>query len=483
MSILIKTAEAAPSAPQVVSYDTFGNRIKLLLDITLSPSGRFVGLLDTNTLDNNGEISVRDRSTGITTLEVPSIYKPRDFAISSDGRYLYFSSNALNVDINYPNGAGGTWPTIYVKDRLTSVISLVQVDANGNGAWITPVPVNLEIAPSEDGTIFAWQCVNLQTICVRNIQTKTTIAYPSLGKFERLSGNGRYLFYRDSNGNQNRYDLATATTLSLSSYIPTNYFITQASYNGQYVLYTNTTNSQLRDYQRLDISSGGTVSVGQGYIIQLSGDGSTAAIFSDTFSAYNFNTGISSSPAVNKWGHEADTGATTTASSKNVVSNLISTDGSEVLFYSDATNLGCPTDVLWRPCAYVASTTGPMISGNDDILPQITQVIPAAISKDRCALTPISITTTDDNSGVVGAELYVKTYPSDVRKYGYGEAMTGQGGLFTGIIDNHLPAGTYTFAVRAVDAAGNWSQEKLIPVTITSSQACSLLIQTGLLNP
>ena len=111
-------------------------------DLSISADGRFVAFSShaTNLIvgDTNGQwdIFAHDRQTGTTTrISLDSVGNEandasRDPAISGDGRFIAFQSNATNLVAGDTNRR----PDIFVHDRQTGTTTRVSVDSAGNQA-------------------------------------------------------------------------------------------------------------------------------------------------------------------------------------------------------------------------------------------------------------------------------------------------------------------------------------------------------------
>jgi Tol biopolymer transport system component len=146
---------------------------------TISADGRYVAFASTRELTRNGPaarqnhgrerkwvtIYVRDTTEGVTTAIVRSThgrepngpsYRP---AISADGRYVAFTSEASNLVSADQNGAAD----VFVHDRLTETTELVSrrpTGRSGNGASRNPFL-------SGDGSMVAFQSLASDLICHR----------------------------------------------------------------------------------------------------------------------------------------------------------------------------------------------------------------------------------------------------------------------------------------------------------------------------
>lgn len=192
----------------------------------ISADGRYVAFesfaANLSTVDTSWrDIFVRDRVTGLTDLisrhidGTATIGHSYDPAISADGRYVAFSSDANSLDTSNGGNASNSEDDIFVRDRKTGRTESVSLAINGglsNGASSRP-------AISADGRYVAFlsYASNLVAgdtntkpdIFVRDRATGTTerVSVTSSGDqiFEAyfanpaISGNGRYVtFYSDS---------------------------------------------------------------------------------------------------------------------------------------------------------------------------------------------------------------------------------------------------------------------------------------------
>ena len=108
----------------------------------ISANGRFVAFssgawnLVTGDTNNAYDVFVHDRETGATTREsVDSAGNQgsagsESGAISSDGRYVLFTSDASNLVVGDTNG----YTDVFVRDRQTGATTRVSVDSTGNQA-------------------------------------------------------------------------------------------------------------------------------------------------------------------------------------------------------------------------------------------------------------------------------------------------------------------------------------------------------------
>ena len=151
-----------------VSVDSVGNQTGGGALPAISGDGRFVAFLsDTSDLvpgDTNGalDVFVHDRQTGATTRvsvdsagnqEDSNNGRYRDVAISGDGRFVAFASDASNLVAGDTNGTGD----VFVHDRQTGATTRVSVDSAGGQGNNESGNGGLDI--SGDGRFVAFESV------------------------------------------------------------------------------------------------------------------------------------------------------------------------------------------------------------------------------------------------------------------------------------------------------------------------------------
>src|SRR2546429_2327180 len=174
-------------------------------DSVISSDGRFVLFLSSAnnlvTNDDNGkfvDVFLRDRTNGVTTLVSVNqtgvgggngnSVSP---AISTNGRYVVFESEASNLVANDTNGVSD----VFLRDLQTGTTTLISVNsagAGGNGASTSPLisPEGRYLAfVSAAGDLVANDTNNATDIFVRDLQNTTTTLV-SVSRDGATSGNG-----------------------------------------------------------------------------------------------------------------------------------------------------------------------------------------------------------------------------------------------------------------------------------------------------
>jgi Tol biopolymer transport system component len=322
----------------------------------ISADGRFVAFESdaTNLVagDTNGltDIFVRDLVAGSTIrVSVDSLGRQANGAsfnptISSDGRFVAFESNATNLVTGDTNGL----PDIFVRDLLTGKTTRVSVDSLGrqaNGA-------SFNAAISGAGPIFG---------------PTATSPVTTIGHFITFESDATNLVTGDTNGQRDVfvYDLVAKTTTRVSvdslgrqangpSYNPV------ISADGRFVafesdatnLVTGDTNGKrdvfvhdatTRGTTRVSVDSLGRQANGPSYSAAISGDGRIVAFESD---ATNLVTGDTNGKR-DVFAYDMTTRGTTRVSVDSLgrqsngssFNAASSADGRFVAFESDATNL------------------------------------------------------------------------------------------------------------------------------------------------
>jgi Tol biopolymer transport system component len=305
-------------------------------------------------------------------------------SISADGRYVAFESTSTNL-------VGSTSPaawSVYIRDLLAGTTTRVSVDSSGNPATTNSFAGGI----SGDGRFVAFVCASqltpndqnlVQDVFVRDVQARVTTlvsvgtsgtsgnadsAYPSIsadGRFVAFMSNASDLVAGDTNGASDIFVRDTQTGTTLAATVDPNWIIgNQGSSNpsisasGRYVAFASTaTNLVLgdtngasdvfvRDMQSLTFSlasvdSSGVQAQGGSSASSLSSDGRFVAFISD---ASNLVPGDTNGH-LDVFVHDNQSGSTTRVSAVSSEGNgdshspSISTGGSLVAFWSNATNL------------------------------------------------------------------------------------------------------------------------------------------------
>lgn len=271
-------------------------------NLSMTPDGRFVAFLSNMDGINTG-VAVWDAQSNATVvanldpMQTAVTNAICDWpAITSDGRFVAFVSNATNLTAN-PVVAGFH---LYVRDLQAGASMLVDVDTNGAGS--TP---NLMTFPrmSDDGSIVAFECLDgnlvpndndhAYDIFARNLAAGSTElistglpGLPSLTpngssafSVSGVSANGRYVAYwseadnlavGDTNGFSDVFvhDLASGANILVSvnsNGVPGNGLSTDPaiSGNGQFVVFTSSSSdmtandtNKSTDVFRYDLQTG-----------------------------------------------------------------------------------------------------------------------------------------------------------------------------------------------------------------------------------
>jgi Tol biopolymer transport system component len=456
----------------------------------ISADGRFVAFRsnapnlvpeDTNGTD---DIFVRDRQTGTTErVSVDSSGVQGNAisgfalssAISADGRYVAFASNASNLA---PDDLNGNFPDVFVHDRATRQTELVSVDTNGPGGHGGGL---FTVSMSADGRFIAFDsalCGNcLLEVFVRDRTTRQTekVSVSPTGTqangasgFPAISADGRFVAFAsgatnlvegDTNGRfdvfvydrQSRTtELVSVTSDGVQGNVdsglggPRGGFPVSVSGDGRLVAFVSSASNLVpgdtnraadvfvRDRasgttERVSIGSGGEQASGATGAASISRDGRLVAF--DAFGLPEGNTG-----SEDVFVHNLETHTTELISVKNVdplgrpsLAPAISADGRFVAFFSSSgtvvegdTNPG--EDVFVRDRGGFADAAPPILT------------VPAEITVDATspdgAMVAFVVSAIDDVDGVVA----VTCSPES-------------GSIF--------PVGTTTVACSATDAAGN----------------------------
>jgi Tol biopolymer transport system component len=214
----------------------------------MTPDGRFVAftseardLLPFDTGPRR-QVFIRDLQTGVTSLVTPNqqgvggngdtdSFRERDMAVSSDGRYVAFVSDASDLVNNDTNFA----QDVYVRDTKLGITSLVSVRADGGASGnassgqiaMTPDGRFIAFVSGADNLVAVTDTNQQQDVFVRDMQTKTT-SLVSVNRNGVAGGDGRardfFLlpFMRTSISDDGRYVSFTSSASDLTSAKDTN---------------------------------------------------------------------------------------------------------------------------------------------------------------------------------------------------------------------------------------------------------------------
>ena len=276
--------------PQIVSLTTTGlNRIGVSVGSAVSADGRWIAFTSTDDLTGASaagvpQIYVRDRAGGTTVLAsantngiaaaAPGVDDPTDqraYAISGDGHFVVFASQAANLVAGDPDG---TDRDVFRKDLRTGAITTVSRAPDGSAAnapvggdpdisfdgsrvvfesgfatnlWSGDVGLGSDIvvndlvarttrlasaAPSggaltgtirravisADGRVVAFE--DDGAVIVRDVGAATTAVVAQTGTLPDLSGDGRVLVFQNGPAIMRHDRLGTASTVSADGAAP-----------------------------------------------------------------------------------------------------------------------------------------------------------------------------------------------------------------------------------------------------------------------
>ena len=502
----VQTAFAAPGTTTRVSVDSSGAQANGGSRRTaISDDGQFVvfGSDATNLVSDDtngvGDIFVHDRQTGQTTrVSVASDGSEANGgsaspAISGDGRFIAFYSDASNLVSNDTNGCAD----IFVHDNQTGETTRVSVDSSGAEENAPPPDDYGVVSISNDGRFVAFYSdasnlvsgdTNGETdIFVHDRQTGQTIRASvasdgseanASSNHPNLSGDGRYVTFAsgatnlvagDTNGKGDVFvrDLQTGTTTLVS----VNSRGEQAdgggnspdiSGDGRYVVFLSASGNldpRADDYRNTSLVYVHDRQVGQTTLASVYSDGGimTVGLFDEPtisrdgrYVAFSFYDKGDNNGIMNIWVRDLLTGTSVEAAGGNASSfgSSLSADGHVVAFWSGATNL-VSGDTNGVPDAFASE-----VSFGPERNPTVASVTPdCGFSTPLCSYpTPASVSfivifseqvtgvTADDFSltmrdGVSGASI------TGVSGFGteYFVAVntgTGDGSLHLDVIDN-----------------------------------------------
>lgn len=400
---------------------------------------------DTN---NKCDIFVKDMETGyisrvsVATGGAEGNGDSRNPAISADGRYVAFESDASNLVPGDTNGA----KDIFVHDRLTGVTRRVSVNSSGGQA---AGDINFLYSGSRSPSINAD------------------------GRYVAFESTARNLVPGDTNGVQDVFlhDLKTGVTSMVSKRGGTlangHSFNPSLSADGRYISFeSNASNlvdgdtnnrADIFVYDRVtgqlslvSVGSGGSQGNYDSYDARISADGRFVVFESR---ATNLVPGDA-----NDWEdtflHDRLTGETlrVSVSSGGTEGNQfsygapsISPDGGYVAFTNYSGNL-VPDDDNWEPDVFLR---GPLLPADPEP-PSVPGNVAAAAA--GFSQTRIDWDASTDNVWVMGYFVYRATVPEGPFAF-IGSTSSGTGFLDTGLAPNT----TYYYKVAAYDASGNFS--------------------------
>ncbi|MBI1851177.1 MAG: PD40 domain-containing protein [Planctomycetes bacterium] len=248
--VCLSAAAQVTTRVSVSSNGTQGDNNSGLAGVALSADGRFVAFhSDATTLvagDTNGfgDIFVRDRDSGQTTRASVSTLGTQGNAdsflpaISADGRFVAFHSDASNLVAGDVNG----FEDVFVRDRVAGTTVLASVSTGGtqgNGIAFAPAISGdgRYVAFSSDSTTFAPSDTNgAVDVFVRDLiaGTTTRVSVDSMGNeadtdsfFGAISADGRFVAFGsaatnlvagDTNGSNDVFvhDMQTGATTRVS---------------------------------------------------------------------------------------------------------------------------------------------------------------------------------------------------------------------------------------------------------------------------
>ncbi len=309
-------------------------------DPSISSNGRYIAFRsDASNLvtgDTNGawDIFVRDTQMGVTTrvstdsTGTQGNYHSYDPSISSDGRYVAFSSEASNLVMG-----DTSWPAdVFVKDTQTGVTTRVSTDSSGNEADSSSGSPSI----SADGRYVAFMS------WARNLVPGDTNADPDVFVKDTQTGVTTRMS-TDSSGNEADGYSDSPSISADGRYVAFRSFASNLVTGGTSGWEIFVKDTQTGTTTLVSANSDGIEGSGYSYDPSISADGRYVAFSSD---AYNLVTGDHNCDR-DVFVKDTQTGVTarvSTDSSGNGGNGdslypSISSDGRYVAFWSDATNL------------------------------------------------------------------------------------------------------------------------------------------------
>jgi hypothetical protein len=476
-------ARAAIPVPELVSLDSTGNpSVDGGSGGMMSDSGRYIGF-NTSHYDNATGIStssvyVRDRQQA-TTVEasiLPDGTPATDayiFAFSGDGRHVAFASGHIAIP------SGGIGAAIYVRDMDTGVTVLASVDQAGNPIGVGSFTASL----SDDGNLLAFYGANIGNY-IRNIGAGVTETLPSSGS-GRLSGNGRYFVYGDTQVRV--YDRQTSTTVvasqtldgTLGERAPNG--VPVISDDGRYVAFATGARNLYagprglilrRDMVTGEFSPANLTNGGYGAIsfddadtssLAISGDGSVVA-FGNSHGGYFCGATLD----IGWYAHSFTTNQTSVVNIDGAGNEIygipqlrygtLTTDGGLTAF--DSSDPALVNDGVQQ--VFVNATNGSGTNTSCTTPPSIDQLNLNADPISPSDTTTLTASVNSTGYGVARVEYYVDSDPG----FGAGTELVNQGNYVADI--SGLTAGTHQIHVRVVDNTGLWSTDQMVELHVIS---------------
>ncbi|MBV6452474.1 MAG: hypothetical protein MHPDNHAH_03231 [Anaerolineales bacterium] len=408
----------------------------------ISSDGRFVAFVsDASNLvpnDTNAatDVFLRDRQTGVTTRvsvsssgEQANDFSDFPLAISSDGRYIVFNSDATNLVANDTNGA----TDVFLHDTQTGVTERISVASDGsqanNSSSSPSISTNGQFIAfaSNASNLVSGDTNNVADLFVRDRATGTTtrVSVNTSGeqgdqasRSSAISGDGHYVVF-----------------LSKSS----NFAPGTGDFSGKDLVY-------LHDRQ-----------TGQTTLVSVHSDGSimTAGLLDQPaissngrYVAFSFYDKGENNGIMNIWVRDLQTSASTLAKSGNDSSfgSSLSADGSIVAFWSGASNLVAgdtngAADIFTYEVQTAQDLTPPSVVTSEPSCGTACPFpSPASISFRVVFSEPVTGVAADDfmlvlSGGISGA--FIETVTGSGNEYTVTiNSGTGDGTLRLDIIDN-----------------------------------------------
>ena len=495
----------------------------------ISADGRYVAFVsgaanlipdDTNNVE---DVFVKDRQTGATTRVSTATQTGAQAnngsgaaAISGDGRYVAFYSDASNLVSGDTNGVGD----IFVRDRQTGVTTRVSVDSGGNEANGGNSDSYLAISGDGRYVAFSSEATNLVNgdtnnagdIFVHDSQTGQTRrvsvasngaeANGSSGALD-ISDDGRYVAFSsgatnlvagDTNGKADIFvhDLQTGGTTRVSvntsgEQADGGGTIPSISGDGRYVVFMSASGNldpRADEYRYSELVYVHDRQIGQTTLASVYSDGGImeVGLFDQPtisrdgrYVAFSFYEKGNNNGILNIWVRDLQTGTSISVNYGNDSSGYssLSADGKVVAFSSGASNLvsgdtNGAADVFVREVAYGPERNPTVASVTPDCgysTPVCTYPTAASVSFIVIFSEPVSGVTTDDFSldmleGITGASI-TGVSGSGVEYFVTVDTGTGDGRLRLNVVDNDSIVDTALNPLGGVGAGnGNFTGKK-----------------------